>query len=233
MATQISTQKKELMQKYTNDFFKNKTLEFYGIKTAKIKELVNVKFSVEKEPTDSIDYVFLLEDATYLHIEFQSSYSRDALLNFANYNLRLFEQGELENLSEKTVTTIVIYSADVNEAQKNLDSASFNPYIIMMKNFDGNYILNYLETKINQAKELQDVDMLNLILVPLMKNNLSKEDIAIKSIKLANTINDKEKQATCIASILILAQKYLDKKNINKLLEEVKETDFAKFFLDK
>ena len=43
---QISKHAKDIIQKYTSGLFKNATLEFYGIKTAKIKELINGELPV-------------------------------------------------------------------------------------------------------------------------------------------------------------------------------------------
>jgi hypothetical protein len=43
---QISKHAKDIIQKYTSGLFRNATLEFYGVKTAKIKELINVELPV-------------------------------------------------------------------------------------------------------------------------------------------------------------------------------------------
>ena len=68
----ISKHKRDIIQKYTSGLFKDATLEFYGIKTAKIKELVNVELPVVEVSEESTDFIFLLADNTYLHFEFQT-----------------------------------------------------------------------------------------------------------------------------------------------------------------
>lgn len=55
------------MQKYASGLFRDATLEFYGIKTARIKELINVDLPAVEISAAAADFVFLLEDDTYLH----------------------------------------------------------------------------------------------------------------------------------------------------------------------
>lgn len=61
----ISKKSKDIIQKYVSATFKNINLEFYGVKTAKIKELINVELPIVEIKDNSIDFVFLLEDNTY------------------------------------------------------------------------------------------------------------------------------------------------------------------------
>ena len=46
LETKISKHTNDIIQKYASGLFKNASLEFYGIKTARIKELVNVELPV-------------------------------------------------------------------------------------------------------------------------------------------------------------------------------------------
>lgn len=221
--TKISKHARDIIQKYASGLFKDTTLEFYGIKTAKIKELINVELPVVEVSANSTDYIFLLEDDTYLHFEFQTTYSKNDIIRFASYDISLYER------DKRDVSTVIIYSANIKEADTslNIGSLSYNPNKIMMYEYDGNNIFKDLEEKINANIELTDIDMLNLIFVPLMKNSISKEELAIKSIKLAQTIKDKNKQNTCIASIFAFASKYLDDNKLDELLEVLQMTDLA------
>ncbi|MDR1689667.1 MAG: hypothetical protein LBS21_13815 [Clostridiales bacterium] len=81
MESKVSKQVKDLIQKYTSNLFKDATLEFYGIKTAKIKELINVELPEVTVKAYGMDIVFLLEDNAYLHFEFQSTYNHCCQLN--------------------------------------------------------------------------------------------------------------------------------------------------------
>ena len=66
-STKISKHAKDLIQKYTSALFRNATLEFYGLKTARIKELISVELPDVKVAASMADSVFLLEDDSLLH----------------------------------------------------------------------------------------------------------------------------------------------------------------------
>ena len=56
----VARQAKDILQKYASELFKTSTLDFYGIKMAKIKEAVNVELPVVEVADSSTDFIFLL-----------------------------------------------------------------------------------------------------------------------------------------------------------------------------
>ncbi|MDR1688542.1 MAG: hypothetical protein LBS21_08025 [Clostridiales bacterium] len=230
MDSKISKQAKDLIQKYTSNLFKDATLEFYGIKTAKIKELINVELPEVMVKASGMDIVFLLEDNTYLHFEFQTTYNKKDLTRFAAYDLRLFERDGRE------IITAVIYTSDVKKADTGLKigSLTYNPVNVMMIDYDGNAIYEELDRKIKDGAELSDLDMLNLIFLPLMKikGDTPRDELAVNSIKLAQTIKDKNKQDACVAAAYAFAEKYLDDNGRNKIWEVLKMSSMLVNYLE-
>jgi len=220
--TQISHKARDIIQKYASGLFKGSALEFYGIE-AEIKELINVELPVVEVTDSSTDYIFLLEDDSYLHLEFQTRYNKKDLARFLAYDVRLYER------DERKVTTVIIYSSEVKTADASLDvgSATYEPQKIMMNDYDGNSIYTELENKIKNGENLTDVDIMNLIFLPLMKHTMNKSELATKSIELAQTIPDKEKRDVCIASVVAFGSKYLNDSEKRKLLEVLKMADLA------
>jgi len=92
----------------------------------------------------------------------------------------------------------------------------------MMNKFNGNTIYKELEAKLVAKQELTDIDMLNLIFLPLMKSKLSKNELALKSVELAKTIEDRSKRETCIVSTVAFMRKYLNENQINQLWEAIR-----------
>ena len=226
--TRISKHSKDIIQKYASGLFKDTTLEFFGIKTAKIKELINVELPVVEVAENSIDFIFLLEDETYLHFEFQTTYNKSDLIRFAGYDLRLFERDGHQ------INTVVIYTADVKEVPDgfSIGSLSYNPAKVMMYDYNGNAIYEELEAKIRQGQDLTDADILNLIFLPLMRNTIPKDELAVKSIELARSIADTTKQNACIAAAFAFANRYLDDNGLNKLLEVLRMTDLVTLLVE-
>ena len=221
--TKISKHQNDIIQKYASGLFKDVSLEFYGIKTAKIKELINVELPKIEVSGGSADYIFLLEDDTYLHFEFQTTYNKDDLTRFAGYDMRLYER------DKRRIITVIIYSADVRQAETELDIGTllYYPEKIMMYDYDGNTIYTELAAKVNDGQEITDIDMLNLILLPLMRNTIPPEELAVQSVELANKIPDIQKRDACIAATVAFASKYMDENKINELLEVLKMTNIA------
>ena len=218
----ISIHNKDIISKYTSSLFKNALFDFYGIKsTAKIKDLINVEFQVVEVSEAMADFVFLMDDDTYKHFEFQTSYEKKDLTRFSRYDTFLYDR------DGRKVQTVIIYSADVKKIDEELDigSLTYKPTNVMMYKFDGNKIYKDLATKLKEKQELTDIDMLNLIFLPLMNNSIPKDELALKSIELAKTIEDRAKRETCIVSTIAFTGKYLTENEMIKIWEVAKMTD--------
>ena len=212
----VSYHAKDIIQKYASSLFRDSTLAFYGIKTARIKELINADLPIIEVADSYADFVFLLEDDSYLHYEFQSQYNKGDLIRFAGYDLRLYER------DERFVHTVIIYSADVMKTPPDLDVGSlrFSPSIILMNNYNGDDIVSELEAKAFSGSELSDTDILNLLFLPLMRNTAPRSELAANTIKIARTIPDTTKRNACIAAAFAFASRYLDRSEAEELLRE-------------
>lgn len=231
METKISKHHKDIIQKLTSGLFKDKTLEFYGVKSARITELISVELPITETSKDVMDFVFLLEDNTYLHLEFQTDYDLTDLLRFIRYDTRLFER------DGRKVRTVIIYASEVKDAPAslNIGSVAYTPDVVMMGDYDGAAILAGLEDKRQAGEELSDADIINLILLPLMNNNdIPRGKLAIKSIELAQVaIKDRAKLDACIASAYAFAERYLNSVDIKRIKELLRMTDvFAELIED-
>ena len=220
---QITKHVNDVIQKHAIMLFRDATLEFYGIKTAPIVELINPELPTIQVSGGAADIVFLLADGSYLHFAFETGYSRSKLIQILGYDSRLYER------DGRTVHTVVIYTSDVKTkpAGLKIGSLEYNPDIIMMGDYDGDVVYAELETKIKNNQELSDSDMLNLVLLPLMKHTIPRSDLAANSIKLAQAIPDATKRTACIAAAFAFADKYLDRTEMNKLMEAIRVTELA------
>jgi len=116
---------------------------------------------------------------------------------------------------------VVIYAADVKNVSATLDIGSliYNPGKVMMADYNGNEIYKKLSEKVKAAQELTDVDMLNLIFLPLMSNTIPRNELAVNSVKLAQTIQDTNKRNACLAASFAFASKYLKENELENLEE--------------
>ena len=218
----------DVIQKYASGLFRNATLEFYGIKTAPIKELINPELPKLEVSGGAADVVFLLADDSYLHFAFETGHnSTGVMIKSAGYDLRLFER------DGRLIHPVVIYTADVKTKPTglNIGGLVYTPDVILMGEYDGNTIFAELEAKIKAEQELTDLDMLNLVLLPLMRHTIPRKELAVKSIELAQTIPDVTKRNACIAAAFAFASRYLEENEIDKLLEVLRMTDLGEMLV--
>ena len=225
----ISRHSRDIIQKHANTLFKDTALEFYGVKTAKIKELINVELPAINIAETSMDFVFLLEDDTYLHLEFQTTYNEDDLLRFAMYDLRLKKR------DGRDVTTMIIYAAEIKKVKDKplTNSLTYNPIRVMMCEYDGNTIYNELQEKINTDEELTDMDILKLIFLPLMNHTLPRVELAMNTVKMAVRIKDEAKRHACEAAAFAFGNRYLSKQDYDKMIGVLKMTTLADIMIGK
>lgn len=143
------------------------------------------------------------------------------------YDFRLFER------DKRMINTVIIYSSNSKRIQNNLNIGvgNYTPQVIKMKDYDGDIIYNKLKGKIKNDIAFDDLDVVNLLFIPLMKSKQSKSKMAVKSINLARNIKDRFKQNMCIGSIFAFAYRYLNETEIKDILEVLKMTDLATILL--
>jgi hypothetical protein len=103
----------------------------------------------------------------------------------------------------------------------------------MFSAYDGNAIYADLESKLKTVQDLTELDMLNLIFLPLMETDKPKDELAEKSVTIAKSIPDETKRNTCIASIFALMSKFLDEEIQSKLLEVIRMSDMLTMLVTK
>ncbi|WP_100372099.1 hypothetical protein [Bacillus sp. FJAT-45037] len=213
--TKIAYNNYDIIFRHMTEQFKNKALDFYGIKTAPI---------VRVEPTDlptitvndrRMDFMFLLADDTYLHLEFQTTYHEKDLDRFLQYDVSAYER------YQKPIHTVIIYGANIESActSKNYGSVSYKTDIILMKEYDGDQVLLNLWTKIENGEKLTEIDELHLMFVPLMKSEANRSERAIETVELVKRIDDEDQQIKLMAAIIAISDKFIDKEYVEKLME--------------
>lgn len=224
MNTEITYHNNDVLMKVLAEQFKNKTLGVFGIKTAKIKELIpSAHPAVEANETRS-DIIFLLEDETLLHLEFQTTASEQDLRRFLYYDARLV------NRQKRRIRTFVIYSGHIEQARERLECGSILYQVenIYMKQYNGDHEYNRLKAKIENHEPLSETDTLKLIFLPLMKSRQREEELAVQAAELAKAADEKTK-LFAIAALIVITDKIMSEDNKRKLLEVLKMTQIEQW----
>lgn len=205
------------------DVFKEDALQFFGIKskiiTAARTELKNLQID-----TSFMDYTFLLDDNSFLHLEFQTTNRKSDLARFLAYDAVLYYK---ENMP---INTIVVYSSNIKKAKTNINigSIKYSVNAFYMSNLDGDAKYEYLKQKIQSNDILNSNDLLSLVFLPIMSSTKDKNERILESIRLAKQIKNNRNQMNSLALLYAFAEKFVDGNNMDKIKEVFGMTELGR-----
>ena len=217
----------DVSQKAMMDMLNGKKLSLFGIELPKAVASLNTEIQNVSINSHSADFVYLLEDDTLLHIEFQTDFDENDVMRFLAYVANL-----LAKHKKRRAITIVIFAAGVKRRDFETVSATLNfkPHAIFLDEMDGDAILTKLEAKIRQKIPLNHEEINQLLFTSFMKSaTISVEEKVTRQLNIAKTIKASRQREIAIASIYGVASKFLDDDVMKNLSEVfVKMDPFAK-----
>jgi len=213
----------DLFQKRVTKLLKDKEFSLFDIKAPKLLESLNVELQDIKIEERRSDQVFLLEDDTILHLEFQTIYRKSDITRFLLYDVLLHEQHK-----NRKVTTAIIYAAGVKRREVELDfnTLAYKPHVVFLEEKNGDVMLQKLEEKILSNKLLTNEDITYLSFTSFMKSDIIElKDKTIRQIEIANNIEDRDKRESTIALIYGFATKFLSHDELNNIKEVFQVND--------
>ena len=227
MAKYSDIKHEDLIMKKAMDVFAEEGLKFFGI-DKKVKDSSSTEIVVLEAKNLHMDYTFLMEDDTYIHVEFQTTdKGKDDLRRFRAYeSLLSFQTG-------KDVVTYVVYSNGIQNVKTILETGinQYNVKTISMYDRDGDIVIKEVEEKINDNVEVTKQDLIALTFTPIMSGKLSKLDKIIKSIRLVKKI-DNEYRYDVESTLYAFADKFLDGKDLEKVKEEISMTKLGEMLVE-
>ncbi|MBN1035634.1 hypothetical protein DWC20_08760 [Clostridium botulinum] len=217
----------DMIMKRAMDVFAEDGLKFFGIEK-KVKEVSSTEIVVLEAKNMFMDYTFLMEDDTYIHIEFQTT-------NKGINDLRRFKAYEalLELQMNKDVVTYVVYSGNIKNPLNSYTSGinTYNVRAISMANKDGDMIFKDIVDKIKNGDKIEKQDLIALTFTPIMGGELNKSDKILNAIKIVKNI-DSEYRYDMESMLYAFASKFLKGSDLEKVKEELKMTELGKIIKD-
>ena len=227
MAKYSDIKHEDLIMKKAMDVFAEEGLKFFGI-DKKVKDASSTEIVVLEAKNLHMDYTFLMEDDTYIHVEFQTTdKGKDDLRRFRAYeSLLSFQTG-------KDVVTYVVYSNGIQNTKEVLETGinQYNVKAVSMYDRDGDILIKEVEEKINDNVEVTKQDLIALTFTPIMSGKLSKLDKIIKSIKLIKKI-DNDYRYDVESMLYAFADKFLDRRDLEKVKEEISMTKLGEMLVE-
>ena len=224
LETRISGHNKDIIMKATAEMFKDRTLEMLGLKTARIVDVMPTVLPVVEAAEKRVDFVFLLEDETLLHLEFQTTVPEELLRRVAFYGARIVER------HNRDVNTAIIYSGRVDNAPDLLQKGSLTYRVtnVYLKTMDGDAEYDRMKAKNEGGEALDEADLQKLIFLPLMKSKKPEAEMAIQAAELAKASKNKH-TSFAIGAIVAITDKFLPEGYKKRLLEVLRMTQIEQW----
>ena len=148
-------QHEDVVMKGIMELFKGDAVKFFGIDKRIVKAARTELIQIQLQKNIN-DWVLEADDDSYVHFEFESKYDKKALSRFMVSDAMLYYK------EGKPIQTIVIYSADVQDAVTDLDAGSIHYHIeaFYMVKLDGDETYERIKTKIDAGEPLAKEDLM-------------------------------------------------------------------------
>lgn len=201
----------DMIMKRAMDVFAEEGLKFFGIEK-KVKEVSSTEIVVLEAKNMFMDYTFLMEDDTYIHIEFQTTDKGIA-------DLRRFKAYEslFELQMNKDIVTYVVYSGNIKNPLNCYKSGinTYNVKAISMANKDGDEVFHEIINKIKNGDRVEKQDLITLTFTPIMGGKSGKADRILNAIKIVRNV-DTEYKYDIETILYAFASKFLEGKDLER-----------------
>lgn len=211
-------------------FFAQELVPRLGIKGKVVSicptELVDIKLSNFYQ-----DFNFSMDDGTWKHFEFESGrITRKKMKRFRSYEAVASYQ------YNKEITTYVLCSGGMKKPRKKLKTGinTYRIIPIMMKEKDAGALIQTLKKKEMQGKAITKEDLVWLTPTPLMGGGLPQKDRFLSAYELIekSQVFQEDEKEQIQAVLYVMANKFLDGKNLKKLKEAMRMLPLGKMLRD-
>lgn len=202
------------------------------IDTAKVKEVLSTDLPAIQTKDDKADTLYLLEDGTYLHVEYQTTAKKDDVLRFAGYVMKLYN-----NLKDKEplIKSVVVYAPHISP-ENVVDTVDmgvlryqFQSVFLRELNLEERYQEVLKRIRKDPAIRLSDEDKMVIIYKPLANSDL--KDVENDSLRIVSDLQALESElerAKLGSSMFVLMKKYLSEQAEKLILEALYKMDIVK-----
>ena len=222
-----NTKHEDAVMKMGFDYFRNTILKKLGIDN-QYEEIGPTELVELTIHSLYMDFTFLTTGGFYIHTEFQTTDKKEA-------DLRRFHAYDAvySNKTGKQVITYVIYSGGITNVKSELDCGLYTYRVqpIYLKDKNADEVFLKLKQKQDNGEAFTEDDYAALSLTPLMSGKMSRKDMFKEAIRLTKSNNELTAEKTR-AVLYTLADKFLDKTELDEIKEVLRMTRLGQMLMD-
>lgn len=218
----LFSKNEDIATKVAWQYFCDEVMPYLGIK-GKVAGMLSTEMIHMELKKMYEDMNFLMEDGSIKHFEFQST--NEGLSGLKRF--RVYEA--LTSYQFRTqVTTYVLYSGNIKnpmtEFTEGMNTYRVRP--IIMSDRSADEVIETLQQKVYSKQKIQKAELLPLALCPLMGGNMTQKERIQAVYKITrDACTDREEDLRKVEAVIyIMADKFLDAKDMEKLKEEIRMT---------
>ena len=222
-----NTKHEDAVMKMGFDYFRNTILKTLGI-DYQYEEIGPTELVELTIHSLYMDFTFLTTGGFYIHTQFQTTDKKEA-------DLRRFHAYDAvySNKTGKQVITYVIYSGGITNVKSELDCGLYTYRVqpIYLKDKNADEVFLKLKQKQDNGEAFTEDDYATLSLTPLMSGKISRKDMFKEAIRLTKSNNELTAEKTR-AVLYTLADKFLDKTELDEIKEVLRMTRLGQMLMD-
>jgi hypothetical protein len=223
------TQNYDLITKWLSAAFRGETLKVLGLETGRIKDVFGFEPTDISVRTGRLDIIFRDETGAYYHLEEQRNPRKADMYRSAAYHFLAGHQWGAN------ITDIILVSGDVRIGDANIKTKSghYYPKIIDLSLRDGNKRLHEIQEAVRKG---EFKDWLELVFLPLYgKETGDKRSKFVKQILHfeSELYKTNKLPPTLLAATLVMSNKFIDKKDLMAIWEEIQMLDILEIAEEK
>ena len=232
MAEGIAWQNKDILFKILGQTYKEKSFASYGIDLAPIREFLPTELPKISADERSIDSLFLLEDNTYVIVDYESEYKRANKIKYLNYITRVLEKYHKGN-SNFNLRLVVIYTGDVQSAEPDFETGclSLHTEQAFLSHIDGEGAFRAIREKLQSGMPLSDDDLMKLVILPLtISGPAGKQHMLERVVELAEQIPDEKQRVFTLSGVIVASDKFINRDYLEQLRRRINMTQLGRLY---
>ncbi len=235
MKKEVAYQNKDICSKIFAEKLAGKSFQVYGVDLPKIKQVLPTNLPAIQANELRMDNLFLLEDDTFLLVDYESAYKDENKLKYLEYILRVLKIYQTKYGLNMKIRLLVIYTTDVSRENVSsiLDVYSLKMELsqAFLSELNSETIKETITEKIKQKKTLTETELMQAIILPLTYKGETKKKESIKELfELMKEIKEEETQLFLLSGILVFTDKVIDKETAKQIKEWIKMTKVARLY---